>query len=139
MKKEVEQTGNDLKFKAELLALPVNQSEIFTLREACKYAGESIFEVGGDKWKQPLCGFSPILKNGKPIWKESEILAWAAAINSKEELSKYYSNLLNNSQDSNIPYGVISEMIGQIVKKKLPEYLIEIVDSFVRVKEMISA
>ena len=139
MNNKIKKAWSNLKETAELFSLTVNQSELMTLKEACRYANESIFKISADKWKQPLCGFSSITRNGRPFWRENEVLEWTTAIKSQDSLVNYYKNILNNSQDSNISQGVLSGIISQIVEKKLPDYLIEVTDSFIRVKEMISA
>lgn len=139
MKRNIEKAWEGLKETVDILSLKVNQSELFTLREACKYTGESIFEIGPEKWKQPMCGFSPIVKNGKPLWTEEIILEWSSVVSCHiSVIANYYHDLLN-SKDSNISNGVLCEMINQIVRNELPDYLVDVIDIFVHAKEMITA
>ncbi len=123
----------------DLLSLSISQTELFSLKEACKMADVSIYEVYSEGWKKPMCGFSPVIKNGQPLWTERQVHVWAIAVESDSEMLKGYYRSLIAGEDENISRGVLSELISLIVKQELPQFLRDLVDDYVREMELVIA
>lgn len=139
MNSEMEKAWNGLMDAVDLLSIAVYQSELFTLKEACKYVESPYHKIVAERWKQPMCGFSSLLRSGTPLWTEPEILYWINVMrDGPETLPEYYETLLA-SPDRNISQGVLSELIALIVRNELPEDLRKVVDEFVRNRELIIA
>jgi len=128
---------NDVLQRTKNAAEKAQTPALFDLRAACLFKGATSFDtVRKYYYLQPLCGFcthwEDTPKRRKPRWTRGQVATWATV--TKPQRVDYILNLLYGA-NREISAGALHMIIKDSEAGRLPEYIQEIVDEYVKKRE----